>query len=356
MNEDKKMYFIRNKDCYRKGEDFITCEYEVTVNAYIVGEFNYEPYSLLIWEFSPKSKGAERKLILRIKETFFWDKLIQQDSDKSSKSTSFYHGGGIADEIISLASLFLRRRLNLGQTVRMGDKPMMIDISSDNIGYKDNSLIEGKSDLKDLADYFNLVENLKPRLHLKFILATKFYHQALLVIESYPDIAYLNLISSIEVLCVESNIGEVKISEVDKELAGYIEQIANVKLRKEIGDAILKREHFIKRHFINFIMDNGDDEFWVSSDSSEFGKINKDDLPDILSRIYNQRSKTLHEGEPFPPDIFLPPADGVEIGPGLSMKSRGKVWEKEDFIPYPHFFERLVRHVLINFLRKNQVD
>jgi hypothetical protein len=36
----------------------------------------------------------------------------------------------------------------------------------------------------------------------------------------------------------------------------------------------------------------------------------------------------------------------------LSHKQLGGEWDQDDFIPYPHFFERLVNHVLKTFLNK----
>ena len=48
------------------------------------------------------------------------------------------------------------------------------------------------------------------------------------------------------------------------------------------------------------------------------------------------------------------PIMGGEKPVGKSIMFAGRKWMEEDYIPYPYFFERLVRHVLINFLKKNQ--
>ena len=41
-------------------------------------------------------------------------------------------------------------------------------------------------------------------------------------------------------------------------------------------------------------MNHIDDEFWNYPDRPEHGKINPGDLPFLLKRIYDQRSRTLH--------------------------------------------------------------
>lgn len=43
-------------------------EYEVTVDAQVVGELTYGPYYFTVWELGVKHRGAERSLCLRIEE------------------------------------------------------------------------------------------------------------------------------------------------------------------------------------------------------------------------------------------------------------------------------------------------
>jgi hypothetical protein len=85
------------------------------------------------------------------------------------------------------------------------------------------------------------------------------------------------------------------------------------------------------------------------------GRIEPTQLSQLLERIYNQRSATLHRGEPFPPNIFGLPMIGAELDFGDLMIGDRK-WEEKDFIPHPSFFERLVNHVLKNFLLHNQLS
>ncbi|MCD4785155.1 MAG: hypothetical protein K8T10_15170 [Candidatus Eremiobacteraeota bacterium] len=349
MSLDKRMHFIRNMEALKKVEsDFI--EYEITSDADIAGEFAYGPYRLMLWDFSEKKDGEERKLCLRIEK-----KIPGRDEDpwKTAEKAAYYHGGGIEGELIAFASLFLRRRFKIGPQVRWNDKPFI------KLGYKnqiDGQLVEGKSNLTDLTQWFKLVENLDGRFHQRYILAVRLYHKAIQMIEEEPDLAYLNLVSAIEVLCQKTDIEPISLFEVNPKLAKVLEKVEDLDLRREIEEAALKRQGFIRRRFVAFILKHVEDSFWKEEKRPEpcYGRIEPEKLEELLKRIYDQRSKTLHNGEPFPPSIFDAPVMGAEIHFSLGMSKGEKKWEPKDYIPNLIFFERLVNHVLKNFLEKNQ--
>lgn len=322
-------------------------EYEVIADTSIVGELKYGPYKFKTWEVSNKSEGEKRKLLLQICETKYDD----EKSKEEKKEKPYYHGGGIADELVILSSLFLRCRLYLGPITRMDDNPIMLNMKK--AGWIDEQLIQGGCNLENIADLLKLVEGLNPELHQKFILAAKLYHQALLVIEEYPDIAYLNLVSAIEVLSGDTDIGKIELSEIDEKLAIYVDSIEDNTVKQNIKNHIIVRERFIRRRFVSFIIQHLDQSFWLRN-RPEQGKIEKEELASLLRRIYDQRSRTLHTGEPFPISVFFSPIPpGAEISKAVRMKAMSKSWEAKDFIPYPHFFERIVNYVLKTYLFEN---
>ncbi len=347
MADDKRMYFIRNIEALKgKGVESFVTEYEVIADAPIVGEFTYGPYYFTIWEVSNKHEGEERKLCLRIRERAF-----SGGQREAAERSGFYHGGGIADELEALASLFLRRRFQLGPIVRIDDNPRLLSM---NQGWIDKPLVVGQTNLAELPRWLGVVEGLDSNYHQRFILAVRLYHQALLLIEEQPDMAYLNLISAIEVLCQETDIGKITLSDLDQKLAELVGSVENEGLRNKIEQTILKREHFIGRRFVAFILEHIEESFWTK-ERPKHGQIKPEILPNLLKRIYGKRSKTLHNGEPFPPSIFRPPIMEAEIDFSLGVIKGEKKWEPKDFIPNPHFFERLVNHVFRNFIRRNQV-
>lgn len=350
MPINKQMFFLKNIEELKNPDvrSHVT-EYEVITDANIIGNLTYGPYEFLIWEFSNKKAGEERKLCLRIREI----ELPNRQRQILLKATrnGFYHGGDIADELISLCSLFLRRRLKLGSIVREDDTPTLFTHRK---RWFDKDLVTGSNNLNDAKQWFKLVEGLDSQYHQKFILAARLYHRALLTIEDQPDMAYLNLISAIEVLCHNYDIGKVALSQLDRKLSKLVNSIRDEGLRNKIREKILKREKFIKRRFIVFILDHLEKEFWTSTKRPNLGRIDPKQLPKLLARIYDQRSKTLHEGEPFPISVLNPPPpNGEEISISKGTIVRQKLWEPKDFIPHPHFFERLVNFVLKTFLMRN---
>lgn len=87
----------------------------------------------------------------------------------------------------------------------------------------DEALIKGKSNLNELYEWFELLEKLDEKYHLKFIFATKMYQNAINRIEESPDISYLNLVSAIEVLGKDVDI-EISIEDItadDKKLKNF---------------------------------------------------------------------------------------------------------------------------------------
>jgi hypothetical protein len=340
-------------------------EFEVIGDANYVGELNYGPYYFRIWDMPTHRPGESRLLCLRI---------IQEAELPSIPPTG-------AKEFISIASVCLRKRLILGPITRWDDKPsrLRLDFKSSN-DYVDIDIVCGETEtiasetnLSDLSRWLPLIDNLDDAIRNKFILASRFYQQALEIIESATDMAYLNLVSAIETLCNDTDIGTINLAEVDSALATMINRITPQDLGKEIEERIVKRERFIRRRFIGFIKQHIDESFWTYQRRPETHvRVKPDDLDRLLKNIYDQRSRTLHTGEPFPEYIsrFQSLTDishleynktytlgrtyMEEIPFGNSIMIGSRSWTAEQYIPYPHFFERLVNHVLKNYLKTMQ--
>lgn len=349
---EEKMYFIRNMRLLTD-DDYSINEYEIIVDADFRGEFDNGLYQLMIWEFSNKIAGEEQKLCIRLKVGNIYN------SWQSSDGSKYYHGGGIEEEIICMASLAFRRRFKLGAMVRRKDKPCYLPrFKKDALrgGWINSELINGTSNLSDLSKILKLVEGLKHEYHQKFIWALKLYNRSIAIIEEEPDIAYLHLVSAIESLCQDTIIEQVHLSEINGKLSKLVNEIEDMSLRNKIKNSIIKRERFISRKFVKFILDHVEDDFWNNDNINRVAvKITSEELPKLLKNIYNQRSVTSHAGEPFPPYIFDSPIpQGSDILGALDVTHMGRRWDKKEFIPYLPFFEGLINHVLLSFLKKNQ--
>lgn len=339
-------------------------EFEVTGDAPFVGELTYGPYYFCLWDMPPHMPGEKRLLCLRItgKELPTLFPTIPQD-------------------FISLASLFLRRRLILGPVTRLGDRPSRFHTgfksSSDYVDIDvvcgETETIVGETNLGDLSKWLPLTENLEKAIYDKYILAARFYQRALEMIETATDMAYLNLVSAIETLSSDTDIGRIEIASFDRGLSDAIRKVNPPDLREEIEGRIINSIPFIKRKFVEFIKRHVDDSFWDYRRRPEtHGRVEPDDLEGLLKNIYDQRSRTLHTGELFPEYIYLSTKltdishldyntaikrigrNYMEEIPGYSMTMDDRSWKAGEYIPYPHFFERLVNHVLKNYLKANQ--
>lgn len=363
---DNRFYFVRNtEDLAVEETKHLDVEYEVMADSHIVGDLDYGPYNFTIWEMHNlksfiEPEGHERKLCFRIRHAATSD----EDSrlEDSATKRGFYHGGGIPEELVSFASLLLRRRLRLGPLVRFDGKPRMW--ASRGPGWIDRPLIAGQSNLEDLKKKLPLVERLSPKFHQKFILAARMYHRALLLVEEEPDLAYLNLVSAVEVLCQDTDIGKFKLEDLEgyKKIAKLIARVEDQSLRGELEEALLAKERFIKKRFVQFVLDHveegfwSEDERWPEENRPACGRVQPEDLEHLLKKVYDQRSATLHSGEAFPPSTYSIYRRREELDTSSSRRQGQRLWERKDYIPTPMFFERLINHVLLTFLKRNQPE
>lgn len=346
--ENQKLQLVRLFEQLEKSpEEFEIVEYEVEADAHIVGEYEFGPFKFMIWEIGINPPGKSRRLALRIKYT------AEEYDYKNAKTDGYYHGGDVAGEFIYFASLFLRRKLIQKAIVRENDRPIM---HSSDRGLLDPFLIEGKSNLKDLDNGFTSLMKLKSEFHLRTALSAKLYHQAILILESYPEFSYLNLISAIEVLSNTLTSNDYSIENYH--VFELTKQIVDQELRAKIENEFLKKG-LKQRKFVAFILKYIDASFWKNEKPKEPGeiRIKPDEIERLLKKVYDARSKLLHDGEPFIPTISgsLYAKDGeMPIGLGLSVGE--KKWDQKEFLPNLHFFERLVRHVILEFIKKNSID
>ena len=340
-----------------RATEVYSTEYEVTADANVVGVMAYDGYLFKIWEIGEKPKGAIRRLCLRIDEKASSE---DEEHEPGSAGTRLPWSPPIAEEFIPIASLLLRRRFTLGPVVRYHDVPWMFRFGrSSRSGFIDEALVRGETNLEEMSEWLALLEGLDVGKQDTFVLAAKFYHEALQLIEQKPDLAYLNLVSAIEILCQDVDVGPVAVREIDQGLANMIAHIPDEDLRREIEEALVRRQPFVQRKFVRFIEQYTRSSFWDDPARPSRGRIDPSQFRELLTRVYAQRSSTLHRGEPFPTYVFWPPLSKEEEIPNYALAfhsdNGATTWEPKDYIPYPHFFEKLVNHVLKEYLKAHQV-
>jgi hypothetical protein len=344
--DDERIYLLRNiTDLEIENAKTEINKYKILTDAPVYGSFSWGPYTLSC--DMNEQKDNEHTLYLKVNQTL---RVISKE-DLSSGDACYGDPHDAASEIVTLASLFLRRKFWLSDYLSTNDVPTP-KIPKSHKNFNDNELVKQEKSLAPLSEMFELINNLNIDCQKRFLTAAKFYRRALLTIEDEPDMAYLHLVTSIEVLSGKHRSKFKSIKDYNVELYKILESMEDKKLKEKIENVILEREYLTSK-FVEFITEHVENDFWGTK--TGYGKIKSEDLKKILNRIYDQRSKTLHNGEPFPVNIFHPPLSNEDID-YCGLRSGEKRWPPKNIIPYPHFFERLVNYVLITYLKRNQIQ
>jgi Apea-like HEPN len=162
----------------------------------------------------------------------------------------------------------------------------------------------------DFAVPLNLVEvtRLKPLLEANainpkflrtFQTCSKFYLQALQSAERNPEIAYLHLITAIEVL---SNFYEYDKNDLlDDETLKALQQIeAQLSDGEKTSKLFRGKLLQIRRRFLKAVLALVDNDFFTRSEASEpmFG-LKQESFGECIAAAYDLRSKYVHTGVPF---------------------------------------------------------
>lgn len=355
------MYLLEASDHYKKNKDSVErySEYEVLCRVHLTGVLDLGCVYLQFWESPPHlEQHSVRAVYLK---TF----SIQGDLTKEvpPKDEQYYIPGGLPSEIVILMTLFTRAHFVLSRTLRYaGILHMTKYASEEDVAQGD---IDGKTlALGEIKPYFDMLEGLRIREMSKkgnrlrrlepFMLAARFYHLAFSLIDRDETLAYISLISAIEALLHDYDIEDIELEDWNEPAAKLMKEALSEDRYQRIKELILIKPVRIKKRFISFIIEHLPDKFW--SDPARPNKFEwarfKDvsDIEEYLSRIYDARSSTVHEGRPFPPSIR---DMNTERPLGLGIKvGWQKEWKEKELIPPVRAFERIVHHVLVEYLQR----
>lgn len=202
-----------------------------------------------------------------------------------------------------------------------------------------------------------LVEPGPPEAFLRiFQTASKFYCQAIQSFERDPEVAYLHLVTSIEVL---SSLQSPSTKALHEPItAQYLQRIEN-----ELSDGPKIARHFrgkllsIKRRFVAKIIDLVDDEFFSRSECQEqYGRLKLADFRKNCGAAYDLRSQYIHTGVPFGAWIERSMAglnSEIQVGrPVVASKSYATALANA-----PTFvgLERIVRYCLLKSAEQHKI-
>jgi hypothetical protein len=342
---DRRLLFVRNMEAFegkpqerRTGSIY---EFEVLADVPAHGSAQTGPVLIRPWDVTELGGAHGHSLVLSIRDEL---------KDKSGAATKegFFHDSGPPGEICALASVVLRRRISLGPLLRLDDTPMRVRISNSK---QSPQLVDGKIDLAQLPQSLAKVRALPEDLHEPFLLSCRLYQESLDLLDERPEVAYLLLVSAVEVFVARLGL-RTREEDLPKETLILLDLVADASVRKKLVDRFLELDRGIQRNFVRFMMSHVTQEFWEASPkcSPAEGRVESSELEDLLNRVYNQRSLMVHVGQPFPPNIENSPKSVAEIDRSIEVTALGRRWAQSDFLPYVRFFERLVQHVLTTFL------
>jgi len=275
------------------------------------------------------------------------------------KEEQYYFPEGLPAEMTVLLTTFTRAHFVLMRSLKLADLYLIRNYRASRDVAR--SPVDGHTiALGDIEPHFRRLTGLRrheeqfgSRRIEPFMLACRLYHLALELRQTDGSLAYITLVSAIEALLHDVKITLPSLEKVDARLASVVREHSPQGypiLEKEI----LRRESFIKKRFVSFALGHLGDSYWndPSRPREEWARFrDREHLATYLSRIYDARSETLHDGVPFPPSFsILNHREEVPLGGGMRMGKKG--WKATDLLPPFRAFERIVHHVLIEYLHR----
>jgi hypothetical protein len=344
-------------------------EYPLLTDAHITGEATegYGPYKFINPVPIQYKPGFVRPgMILRL-EYYFEDK----NPDLTKTNTEFYHGGIFVEEIAALFSLALGIRAKSGGLMRQfepdGDplgRPISYDSRPDPIivfGRHHGLILPsvvGKHSLKELQPLSSLLD-ISPEDLIALIRAARLYQDALWIAESEPALSWIMLVSALETAAhqwrrkKDSLIARLAASK--PELLKILKDNCKQEIIKKVAELLVDSLGSTNK-FISFVLKFLPDEpakrplKWMQL------KWSNRNMRKTLNKIYEYRSKALHDGTPFPAPMCAPPFYNLEWGQacsekpiGLAAGAMGGTWLAEDIPILLHTFEYITRGTLINW-------
>ncbi|KJV06526.1 hypothetical protein [Methylocucumis oryzae] len=340
-------------------------EFPLYTDAKITNEIANDlgPYAIINTFTQGEAGVVQPRLILRAKVYRYYDVPTSCETDDSN-----YHGGGIEDEIAALISLFMGIRVKAGDVSRIFssyDDPLGRPYAPSHLKNIPPLMLD-KRRLKIPAaigchalnlDLLKILPTLQSDQAVALIRAARLYQNALWLSESEPALSWVMFVSALEAGAnswyqdQDSPIfllKKCKREMYDKLTSSCSEDVTDF-VAERIAPTLRATSKFIK-----FVI-----KFLPPQPATSLPKCyritwSKNKMQRYLSKIYDYRSVSLHQGLPFPEPMCRHPdeIDGsfFEKPGGLAQHSLGSTWKCDDLPMYLHVFEYITRNVLINWM------
>lgn len=296
--------------------------------------------------------------------------LPSEMPDMSVTSAKHYHGGWLPDEVAALISLELGLRVVAGPEVRefgtdrdpLGQPRMhasgLLPTLPPRVGPPQIQSLFGTRNLTEL-NLFDTLPTLPAEAATALVKSARTYQQALWIADTTPEIAWLLLVSAIEIAAGFWDASRMSAAEKLKRskpgLVAILEDNPDPNLVSKVAEELHQLIGSTGK-FVSFSTTFKPDPPSVrpAMERFDFGKRS---YKDAITKIYDHRSKALHDGTPFPSPMCHPPWDygeseaAWEKPGGLGAASHGASWREEEFPMHLHLFAHIVRGCLLNWWR-----
>jgi hypothetical protein len=356
--------FHAKNDC----QPIVIHEYPLYSDTVVAGECVVGPYTFLNALTSREPGIVGTASVLRL--AWYWTPpdptFLKTDAER-------FHGSTPADELAALVSLSLGIRLRAGNIERqfvLGDDPLG---RPRNVKVRPVPvLIKSATDRWIIApptERPNLVEipttlgayvELSPETAVTALRAARLHQDALWLAESEPHLSWLMLVSALETCAAKWNGEELtpeeKFKDAYGELHDYLDNL-NPHAPSRVAQAF-KHSFGITRQFVDFTLTFRPDPplqrptaMKLEWASSSFEK--------AIRQVYAYRSRSLHEGQPFPAPLCAPPIrfgenDQVAEVPGGHTAVGGGTWLEKDLPMHLHMFAHITRGTIVNWLESQR--
>ena len=362
---DNRMAWIRNVEkLSESNNEAYYYEYEFASECRISGVLDYEVGKLICGGFSlEQDKNGLYHYLLRVQ----YPEYESGYNDKADKK-GYYFKDGIIGELLALFSLYFQCRFYIIATYHgeLTNHGLKIKIEQEFLYKKTSKGVHprifsegGRNFAKGLSDFLNMVRKLNNQKHQGFILACYHYARSLKEVGVDSEMVFIRLVSAIETLS-----SGYKLSKQDNPLDG--EKFSNLlgtskklsrKQEKQLKEILkVSKQGKIqieksKQKFIRFVADFSKGCLRGGNWKAKYVKITRKNLPDVLATIYNGRSSYLHSGEPMYLSQFMYGAGKWDTDPSLGMMIDNRKFPPSQKLPYTYWFENVVRHCLMNYLK-----
>lgn len=316
--------------------------------------------------FPPLRTGLKLTAVARIR----WN--TTGDYDMTTSDTDSYHGGGPDDELAALISLALGVRCRSGGVTRRwlrgapdplgmpfeadhhrpylpeqaGRYPLLPDISATS-----QHLVTGN--LEECRRFLGSFATAPGRRATALIRAARQYEHALWVAEDDPNLAWLQLVSALEIAALESTADRSPAERLKIAKPKLFEQLLTAgkahaeAIAMELADQVKSTARFLD--FMDRFQPDPPDRRPPPPAQVDWSKMRKH-----LGLVYGYRSKALHAGTPFPEPMCSAPSRGSDSCPEerpsyVSAGAAGAVWQAKDLPMYLHIFAYISRSALLNW-------